>query len=106
MQLVVCQNHSTILTDLEFRRAVYACAYHVKFHLNRSPWCNYMQGEVRALPLGQKPPVDAYNLIFLDSKEEQGVLGFHEDEAGTNIPFSDVSVYEAKVFGESVSSVA
>ena len=107
-QLVVCENQSTILTNLEFRRAIYALQYQTTFHFNRSPWHTTIQGEVTQLLSGQKPPIGSWNLIFVDTlaHAEEGVLGYHEDEAGTNIPVSYVAVDEARKYGESVSAVA
>jgi hypothetical protein len=107
-QLVLCENQSKLLTDLEFRRAVYAIAYQVYYHFNRSPWHTKIQGEVQQLPTGQKPPVGSWNIIFVDTlaHAEAGVLGEHEDLEGTIIPVSYIAVDEAKKYGESVSSVA
>lgn len=89
--------------------------YQALYHYGRSPWVEHgyaPPAHVVQLPEGAAPPVGAWNLILLDdtpqadNSPEGETLGYHEDEAGNDIPYSDVFVKTAEKDGVDPSEVA
>lgn len=108
-QLISVENHSTVVDDKTFFQAVWATAYQLKYQFGRSPWvkegiCPPLS-KMLMLGKGQKPPPGAWHLVLMDVSEEAGTLGFHSDEEGTKIPFSDVFCKDALDAGASIGSV-
>ena len=103
MQLVTIENKSSVISDKECFNIAWANNYQCTYQFGRSPW--NIQAHVQMLPKGMKPPVGAWNIVLLDHSPEAGALGFHEDEEGTEIPFSDVFCETAKEYGVSPCAV-
>jgi hypothetical protein len=104
-QLITVENQTSegVLTAKELFNLVWALNYQAAYHYGRSPWVELgyaPSAHVVLLPHdGQgvvKPPAGAWNLILLDTSTVAGALGYHEDEQGNKIPFSDVFVKTAR----------
>ena len=92
-RLIVVENKSTVVSDQDL--ADYVEAQNMQFaeDFNTSGWVRRglaPEVTVSVLPAGSKPPVGAWNLILLDNTDQQGALGYHDDEQGTKIPYSEV----------------
>jgi len=97
------------LSPTQLRDIVWGLNYQALYHYARSPWVEHgyaPPAHVVQLPDGAKPPVGAWNIILMDTSDQAGALGYHEDEAGTEIPFSDVFVKTAREDGAEPSEVA
>lgn len=108
-QLVTIENRSSVLSPHELFELVWGVAYQVAYHYDRSPWVTHRlapAAHVVPLPVGARPPVGAWNIVLLDYSPEAGALGFHEDEKGNEIPFSDVFCATAIEDGAAPSEVA
>lgn len=110
-QLVTVDNQTSkgTIAPQELFNLVWALDYQAHYHYGRSPWVNAErapQAQVVALPEGAKPPVGAWNLILLDTTDQEGALGYHDDVEGTEIPYTDVFVKTAREYGDSPSAVA
>jgi hypothetical protein len=109
-QLITIEDQTKdTLKPQELLKLVWGVNYQIVYHYSRSSWVK--QGlapaaHVIGLPKGAKPPVGAWNLILLDDSTVAGALGYHEDEQGTEIPFSDVFVKTAREDGAEPSEVA
>lgn len=107
-QLLTVENRSSVVSATDLYRAVWATAYQLKYHYGRSPWVKLGIAPPASMALlkeGTAPPPGAWNLVLLDHSEEAGTLGFHSDEEGTKVPFSDVFCKDALAGGMSVSGV-
>ncbi len=108
-QLITVENQSTVLSPKDLFNLVWAVNYQVLYHYGRSRWVtggHAPPGHVVLLPKGGKPPPGAWNLILLDTSDQAGALGYHDDESGTGVPFADVFCQSATADGASASSVA
>jgi hypothetical protein len=108
-QLIVVENQQTVLGPRDLFNLVWAVTYQLLFHYGRSPWVrdgHAPHAHAVLLPAGAKPPAGAWNLILLDSTDQQGALGYHDDESGTGIPYSEAFVKTAIDDGAAPSSVA
>ena len=100
---------SSSLTPTELFNVAWSLNYQAVYHYGRSPWVEHgyaPPAHVSLLPKGVKPPVGAWNIILLDTSDVEGALGYHEDAAGTEIPFSEVFVQTAREDGVEPSEVA
>lgn len=96
------------LTPKELFNAVWAVNYQVSYHFNRSTWIEggfATPAHVVLLPSGMKPPVGAYHVILLDDADQAGALGWHDDEAGGKIPYSEVFVKTSRSDGADPAEV-
>jgi len=103
------QTSAGILSPTQLRDIVWGLNYQALYHYGRSPWVEHgyaPPAHVVQLPTGAKPPVGAWNIILLDTSDQAGALGYHEDEAGTGIPYSDVFVKTARKDGADPAEVA
>jgi hypothetical protein len=92
-QLITVENRQTVLSPKDLFGAIWSVKYQVAYHYNRSAWVlNKIArpGMVVPLPTGMKPPTGSWNVILLDDADQEGALGYHDDEAGTKIPFAEV----------------
>jgi hypothetical protein len=107
-QLLTVESHSTSVAARDFFNACWAVAYQVAFHYNRSAWVtdgHAAAGRVVRLGAGVAPPAGAWNLIVMDTSSEAGTLGYHSDEEGSAIPYSDVFAKTAVEDGASLGEV-
>jgi hypothetical protein len=108
-QLITVENQSTALSPKDLFDLVWAVNYQVLFHYGRSPWVTSglaPHGHLVALPSGMAPPAGAWNLILMDHSNQQGALGYHDDETGGAIPYAEVFVVDAVSDGSTASAVA
>lgn len=110
-QLITIEDQTSegTLTPKELFNLSWSLGYQASFHYNRSPWVehNYAPAaHVAQLPAGAKPPEGAWNLILQDNSSEAGTLGYHEDEAGTQIPVAYAFVLTAREDGVDPAEVA
>ncbi len=108
-QLITVENQQTVLSPKDVFNLVWAVSYQLNFHYGRSPWVTdgyAPHAHAQLLPAGVKPPAGAWNLILLDTTDQAGALGYHDDATGTGIPFSDVFCKTALDDGATPSSVA
>jgi hypothetical protein len=108
-QLITVENQQTALNAQNLFNLVWAVNYQVLYHYGRSPWVqdgHAALGHLVQLPDGAKPPAGAWNLILLDTTDQQGALGYHDDVTGTNIPYCEVFVKTAIQGGDQPSAVA
>jgi hypothetical protein len=108
-QLITIENQSTVLSPKELFNLVWGVNYQVLFHYGRSRWvagAYAPHAHVVSLPAGVKPPAGAWNLILLDNSDQQGALGYHDDENGTGIPYAEVFCKDSVADGAIPSSVA
>lgn len=103
------QTKDAVLSPTELRDLAWSLNYQAVYQYGRSPW---VEGDyappahVGLLPKGAMPPVGAWNVILLDASDQAGALGYHEDEANNDIPFSDVFVGTAREAGVDPCEVA
>lgn len=86
MQLITVQNHTSkgTLSESEFHHLVAGLAQQAENDYNKSPWVTGALAtaiEVRALSAKEKPPADAWHIELLDTSDQEGALGYHDDEA-------------------------
>lgn len=108
-QLITVENQQTQLGPRDLFNVIWSTAYAVSFFYNRSAWVtdgHTAPGHVVCLPKGARPPAGAWNLILLDTSDQAGALGYHDDEHGDGIPYSDVFVKTSIEDGEQASVVA
>jgi hypothetical protein len=108
-QLITVENQSKALTPAELFNLVWAVNHEVLFHYGRSAWVTSgaaPHGHVVSLPAGVAPPAGAWNLILMDHSDQQGALGYHEDQNGSGIPYAEVLVADAVTDGSTASAVA
>lgn len=108
-QLITVENQSTALSPNELFNLVWAVNYQVLFHYGRSVWVTNdlaPHGHVVSLPDGVAPPAGAWNLILMDHSDQQGALGYHDDQNGSEIPYAEVFVVDAVADGSTASAVA
>lgn len=102
---VYVTNESSALTDAEAWNVAWACDFQAQYHFGRSGW----RSDVRCiyLPAGAnaKVPAGGSVLRLLDTTDQQGALGYH-DENGNEIPGADVFVKTAQQAGDEPSEVA
>jgi hypothetical protein len=115
MQLITVEDRTSpdVLSAKELFNLVWSLNYQLRFHYGRSPWVNAErapEAEVALLPHDAsgvvKPPPGAWNLILLDTSDQAGALGYHEDVEGTTVPVSEVFVQTAREDGVSATEVA
>jgi hypothetical protein len=103
------QTSSGTLSPQDLFKLVWGVHYQVVYQYSHSAWVKKElapRAHVVGLPKGAKPPVGAWNMILLDDSTVAGALGYHEDEQGADIPFSDVFVKTALEDGAAPSEVA
>jgi hypothetical protein len=110
-QLLTVENKTSkgTLTPKQLLDLVWSLNYQALYHYGRSPWVEHgyaQPAHVVQLPDGAAPPVGAWNIILLDTSPEAGTLGYHEDEGGNQIPYSDVFVKTAEGDGVNPAEVA
>jgi hypothetical protein len=108
-QLITVENRSKELSPTDLFNLVWAVNYQVLFHYGRSAWVTAglaPHGHVLSLPDGVPPPAGAWNLILMDHSDQQGALGYHQDQDGTGIPYAEVFVVDAVTDGSTPSAVA
>jgi hypothetical protein len=110
-QLVTIEDQTSpgVLTPRERFNLAWALNYAALYHYGRSPWVTEglaPAAHVMLLPRGMRPPAGAWNLVLLDTSDQAGALGYHEDEQGSEIPFSDVFVKTAREDGADPAEVA
>lgn len=98
-------NEATALADTDAWRIAWAVDYQCRFHYGRSGWrpdvrCLFLPGGAAA-----KIPVGGAALHFLDTADQQGALGYH-DEDGNELPYARVFVKTTLADGGEVSEVA
>src|SRR5581483_8028677 len=106
-QLVVISNQSTVVTDADVTTIAAALNLQLSRDFNRSGWVKRglaPAGTVGLLDKGSKPPAGAWVLNVLDHSDQAGALGYHDDVAGTKIPFADVFAVDTQQDGEQVSA--
>lgn len=108
-QLITIEDKTTpgTLTPQEYFNGVWAVNYQVMFHYGRSPWVN--QGlappcHLMFLPKDTPPPLGAWNIILLDTADQAGALGWHDD-GSNNIPYAEVFVKTSREDGATWTSV-
>jgi hypothetical protein len=107
-QLITVENQSS-LSPADMFNLVWAVNYQVLFHYGHSAWVTSglaPHGHLVSLPAGTPPPGGAWNLILLDHSDQQGALGYHQDQEGTGIPYAEVFVVDAVKDGSTASAVA
>lgn len=108
-QLIVVENQQTQLHPRDLLNCVTAINSAVTLFYNTSPWVvdgHSPLAHVVQLPKGARPPAGSWNLILLDNSTQAGALGFHDDENGSEIPYSDVFVKTSIEDGSQASAVA
>lgn len=108
MQIVTVENRSTVVTEQEHQEIVQALNLQFSRDYNRSGWVKRgiaPPATAQALAEGEKPPAGAWNIIILDHSDQKGALGWHDDETGTPIPYSEVFAQDAHADGDEVSAV-
>ena len=108
-QLITVEDRSARLSSNDVFNVVWAVNHQVVFHYGRSAWVT--QGlappaHVVYLQPKMVPPPGAWNLILMDHSDQQGALGYHQDENGTDIPYAEVFVMDTLQDGSTVSAVA
>lgn len=99
---VVVRNQSTALTTIEAWNIAWALGYQVRWQMGPL-WM--LAADVTLMPTAQPVPAGAWILDLLDTEEEEGALG-HHDEDGNEVPFGMIGVKTAKENGVSPSEVA
>lgn len=108
-QLITIENQQTVLTPKDVFNLAWAVNYQLVYHYGRSPWVTEglaSAAHAMLLPAGVKPPAGSWNLILLDTTDQAGALGYHDDENGTTIPYSDVFVKTSVDDGAHPAAVA
>lgn len=73
-------------TNLELERMVWCLDYWGRFQYNRSPWVEhdydvFAVTNLKVLPKGEALPSGGWILELLDTSDQPGALGYHEDKA-------------------------
>lgn len=108
-QLIVVENQSTVVTAEQLDKIVAALDLQAVRDYNHCRWVTggfATGGHVQALIAGTKPPVGSWNLIIMDKSDQQGALGYHDDEQGNGIPYAEVFAQDSLDDGATVSAVA
>jgi len=108
-QLITVEKQSNGLSSTDLFDLVWAVNYQVLLHYGRSAWVTSglaPHGHLVSLPQGAAPPTGAWNLILMDHSDQQGALGYHEDQNGTGIPYAEVFAADAVEDGSTASAVA
>lgn len=111
-QLIMVEDRTSpgTLVEGELEALVDALNSQATTDYNDSPWVEHGYApaisRVITLAKGMKPPPGAWSIILLDDSTQAGALGYHEDETGTAIPFSDVFVKTSREDGASPTEVA
>lgn len=107
-QLVTVENRSSVVSPTDFYNASWALAYQLKYQYGRSPWVTLglaPPARVAMLQPNAAPPPGAYNMILLDTSDQQGALGYHEDREGGKVAFAEVFAKTAMQDGVPFSEV-
>ena len=85
-QLITVQDHTSrgTFSGSEFSDLVEGLALQAENDYNESPWVTGGLAtaiEVRLLAHGEKPPKDSWHIELLDTSDQEGALGYHEDAA-------------------------
>lgn len=106
-QLVTVENKSTLVDAAEHAEIVQALNFQLTRDFNTSGWVKRgLAPPARAVALtASVPPLGAWNVIILDHSDQQGALGWHDDESGTPIPYAEVFASDAQQDGAEVSEV-
>jgi hypothetical protein len=93
-QLITIQDLTSkgTFAAIELERAVWSLRYQALYHYNRSPWVTrgYADSisDVILVPKGHKLPAGSWHIELLDTSDQPGALGYHEDQAHTSSSFS------------------
>ena len=72
-------------TDVELERMVWALRYQALYQYNRSPWVEHGYSEAIAdvvlIPRGAVLPPASWHIELLDTSDQEGALGYHQDQA-------------------------
>lgn len=85
--LITVQDHTSpgTFTPTQLFNTVWSLWYQAEFHYNYSPWVErgYSQPaqSVRLIEPNTTPPAGAWHIELLDTSDQPGALGYHEDEA-------------------------
>lgn len=98
-------NESSVLTDFEAGSLAIALNYQSYYQFGRAGWrsdvrCYYARGGGSAVI-----PVGGYILHLLDTSDQQGALGYH-DERGKEVPYARAFCKTAQEDGQHPSEVA
>jgi hypothetical protein len=100
--LVVVANESTVLTDAQAAAIAQALQKQVSEQFGPA-WA--VDAEIRALASGAAVPSGAWILHLVDTTDQQGALGYH-DEDGNEVPYARVFCKTAQAGGAAPSEVA
>jgi hypothetical protein len=75
-------------TPEQLRNLVWSLRYQALFHYNRSPWVerDYSApvADVKLIAPTGTPPAGSWHMELLDTSDQEGALGYHEDQAHTS----------------------
>jgi hypothetical protein len=81
--IYIQDNTSASLPPVEVEQLAWAIRYQCRYHYNRSPWVEhgyaFACGDVKVLPHGQELPSGGWLVELLDTADQEGALGYHED---------------------------
>jgi hypothetical protein len=107
---------SDLFTPAGIFKTVWSLNYQALYHYNRSPWVEHGYAPaidgVHLLPKGLPVPEGAWHIELLDTSDQEGALGYHEDEVHVSSKHSTrglATVTElplAKVFVKSCAEYA
>ncbi len=124
MRLIAVEDRTSgLFTPTQIFNVCWSLNWQALYHFNRSPWAEHGYCEpceaVQLLPNGATPPPSAWRVELLDTSDQEGALGYHEDEAfkssahstrglvaGAEIPLAKVFVKTARESGVEPSEVA
>lgn len=110
-------------SEIELERLVWAIRYQGLYQYNRSPWVEhgydvFAVGDVKLLERGAAVPDGGWLFELLDTSDQPGALGYHEDRstastkhstrglaAGTEVPLGKIFAKTAKEDGVEPSEV-
>lgn len=82
---ITVQNLSSVLTDAEAEKIVAALQWQAEEQYNKSRWVTEKLAEpcdkVEFIAKGETIPADTWHLELLDTSDQPGALGYHEDQA-------------------------
>lgn len=86
-QLITVQDLTSkgTFTPVQFANLVWSLRYQALFHYNRSPWVergySVAVADVQPVEPGHKPAHGVWHIELLDTSDQPGALGYHDDEA-------------------------
>ncbi len=93
MRLIVVEDlTSSLFTSTQIFNVCWTLNWQALYEFNRSPWVEHGYCEsaqsVLHLPKGAETPPGAWKVELLDTSDQEGALGYHEDQAHTSSPHS------------------